>query len=395
MNTLFADRIQQAKPSFVREILKAVSDPNLISFAGGLPHPDSFPFNELETASQQIFAAQEPNVFQYSITEGDTALRDYLIKRYNDKFQLDLTLDNLIITTGSQQGLDLLTKLFINKGERVVMEDPGYHGASQVFTMYESELRGVPLVNNALDVDKLAELMPDAKLFYTVPNFQNPTGFATSHEQKRKIADIVAKNNAYLIEDDPYGELSFEEGLDRTCYHALIPDNSILLGSFSKIISPGLRVGWMIGPKEVISAAATAKQSTDLHTCYIAQKMLWNYLDSNNLDTHIEQIRAQYKSQRDSLLTALRANEALKDITFHTPQGGMFIWAELPKDLSSEAMLPFALKNHVVYVPGNVFSVESNASHALRLSFSYLSKEQLTEGVARLAEAYRTYRATR
>lgn len=392
MNDLFADRVKNAKPSFVREILKAVGDPNLISFAGGLPHPDSFPFKALERASQQIFARNDPNVLQYSVTEGNSELRQYLIARYREKFNLHLDLENIIITTGSQQALDLIAKVFVNKGDRVVIEDPGYHGAAQAFEMYEPELRGVALRNNALDLEQLATLMPGAKLFYTAPNFQNPTGFATDNAQKQQIAQIVAKNNAYLIEDDPYGELSFEAQAERSCYYAIIPENSMLLGSFSKIISPGIRVGWMVAPKDVIRAVATAKQSTDLHTNHLAQLMLVNYLANNDLDAHIKEISLRYKQQRDILLNALNASEVLKDLTFHKPQGGMFIWAELPKGQSSEKMLKFALENNVVYVPGKVFAVESDIENAFRLNFSYLSRSELEEGVRRLEKTYQKYR---
>lgn len=392
MDNLFSDRIKKTKPSFIREMLKVAANPEFISFAGGLPQPSLFPYQEMADAAEALFAEQDRSILQYSSTEGSPALREYISARYKKQFNIDIEPSNIIITTGSQQALDLLGKLFINSGDKIVMEDPGYLGAIQAFSMYEPQIKGVPFKDNQLDLAVLESASKGAKFFYSVPTYQNPTGFVVDAAQKQAIATIIQKNGTYLIEDDPYGNLTFEGAHDSN-YYSLIPDNTILLGSFSKIVAPSLRLGWIAAPKAVIEAFTIAKQAADLHSSYLSQALLVKYLQNNDLDAHIRTISLHYKHQRDLLMAALQNSDMLNTIKFNTPAGGMFLWAEMPQGQSSKDFLEFAFEEKVVFVPGEVFAIEADASNTMRINFSYLNEAQIKEGVARLERAYKRYLA--
>lgn len=393
MNPLFANRIQKTKPSFIAEILSAVGNPEMISFAGGLPQSALFPYDEIGAAAAEMFADQDRSILQYSSTEGSPALRAFIAERYKKQFNIDINVDNILITTGSQQALDLLGKVFIDAGDTIAMEDPGYLGAIQAFAMYEPEIRGVPFKDSALDLAVLARVTQGAKFFYSVPTYQNPTGFVVNDAQKKDIANIIAQNQTYIIEDDPYGNLTFEGSHDNN-YYNLIPERTILLGSFSKTVAPSLRIGWIAAPEDVIKAVATAKQAADLHSNYLSQALLVKYLQHNDLDAHIKKISQYYKQQRDHLIHALRHSTILQGIKFNNPTGGMFLWAEMPQGQSSTAFVQFALKENVIFVPGDVFAIDMDASNAMRINFSYLDEAQIKEGVARLERAYEKYLAS-
>ncbi|MBV7433912.1 PLP-dependent aminotransferase family protein [Cardiobacteriaceae bacterium TAE3-ERU3] len=388
MDNLFSDRIKKTKPSFIREILKVTANPDFISFAGGLPQPALFPYDDIARAAEALFAEQDRSILQYSTTEGSPVLRQYIANRYKKQFNIDVDPSNIIITTGSQQALDLLGKVFINTGDKIVMEDPGYLGAIQAFSMYEPEIRGVPFKDNRLDLAVLENVCKGAKFFYSVPTYQNPTGFVIDDAQKQDIAAIIKNSGTYIVEDDPYGNLTFE-GTHDSNYYALIPDNTILLGSFSKIVAPSLRIGWIAAPTPVIQAIAVAKQAADLHSSYLSQALLVKYLQNNDLDAHIRTISQHYKNQRDILMAALQSSETLKAIKFNTPAGGMFLWAEMPHGQSSKDFLEYAFAENVIFVPGEVFAIEADASNTLRINFSYLNEAQIREGVARLERAYK------
>lgn len=389
---LLARRINQTQPSFIHEIFKVMGNPEVISFAGGLPNPDYFPFDELGQAAQAVFARGDRSVLQYANTKGFLPLREWIVAQYKAKSHLDIDVDDVLITTGSQQGLDLIGKVFLNQGDTLLMEEPGYLGAIQAFEMYEPTIRGVPIHADKLDTKALDALAGQAKFFYTVPNYQNPTGFSTQDSEKREIAEIIRARQIFLIEDDPYGEISFGAP-NYTHYRQFIPEQTVLLGSFSKIISPGMRLGWVIAPKPVIAAIEQAKQAVDLHSNYLMQAILAEYLQHNDVQAHISTIGAQYKKQCDYLAARLEKSAIFKGLKVSQPRGGMFLWAKLPTGQSGDDLLPFAIAEKVIYVPGSAFSIERDLSACLRLNFSNADTAQIEKGVERLERAYATYLA--
>ncbi|MCZ7362862.1 MAG: PLP-dependent aminotransferase family protein, partial [Candidatus Methanoperedens sp.] len=269
MNNRFADRMKTTHKSFIREILKVTQQPEVISFAGGLPNPGLFPVEEIAEASAKVLADDGRNVLQYSTSEGYLPLREFIAERYLRKSGLKIEPDDILITNGSQQGIDLIGKVFLNKGDRVVIERPGYLGAIQAFSIFEPNFQSVPLLDDGIDTDLLEKALNEdnAKLLYTIPNFQNPSGITYSGQKRKDIANIIEKHNVVCVEDNPYGELRFT-GEDLPSIRNYL-DETILLGSFSKIISPGLRLGWICAGKEIMEKLIVAKQAADLHSNYL------------------------------------------------------------------------------------------------------------------------------
>lgn len=370
--------------SFIREILKVTENPNIISFAGGLPDPDLFPVRELAKAAKKVFEEDGKNALQYSTTEGYLPLRKYIIDRYSKKYGLNAGTDNILILNGSQQGLDLIGKTFLNKGDTIVMESPGYLGAIQAFTMYEVKFKSVPLLEDGIDVDLLDKTLSgnQIKLVYTVPTFQNPSGITYSREKRKNVASVIKKHNVIFVEDTPYSDLRFS-GQDLPFIKSSIEDNSIILGSFSKVVSPGLRLGWICANKEIIEKVSIAKQASDLHSNYLAQRIVYRYLLDNDIDTHLLKITEAYKIRRD-LMVALIAEYFPSNVKFTKPDGGMFLWVTLPGNFSSLELFNLAIKENVAFVPGNPFYVNGNRSNSFRLNFSNSDEAQIEEGIKRL-----------
>ena len=281
-----------AHKSFIREILKVTEDSNIISFAGGLPNPAFFPVKEIAEAAAKIFEMDGRNVLQYSTTEGYLPLRKYIAERYLKRNGLKIHPDQILITNGSQQGLDLIGKAFLNKGDGVVIESPGYLGAIQAFSIYEPTFKSVSLLDDGIDIDMLKKTVRDEqiKLVYTVPTFQNPSGITYSRQKRKDVANILEKHDVIFIEDNPYYELRFA-GEDLPLIRNFREENSILLGSFSKIVSPGLRLGWICTTNEIMEKIIIAKQASDLHSNYLAQRIVYQYLIDNDIDKHIIKIR--------------------------------------------------------------------------------------------------------
>nr|CBH37490.1 conserved hypothetical protein, aminotransferase class I and II family [uncultured archaeon] len=382
---LFANRMGTTHKSFIREILKVTEDPKIISFAGGLPNPKFFPVKEIANASLKVLEGNGENVLQYSTTEGYLPLREYIAERYRKKKGLNVDSDEIVITNGSQQGLDLIGKVFLDKGDQIVIERPGYLGAIQAFSMYEPIFQSIPLLDDGIDTDLLERTFRGnrIKLFYAVPNFQNPSGITYSRQRRRDVANILKTHNAIFVEDDPYGELRFI-GEDLPSIRAYLEDNTILLGSFSKIITPGLRLGWVCAKKDIKERIIVAKQASDLHSNYLSQRIVHQYLIDNDIDKHILKIRDAYKKRRD-LMVSMITEYFPEEIKYTKPEGGMFLWITLPERISSSDLVDLAIKENVAFVPGNAFYVDGGGNNTLRLNFSNSDEEKIEEGIKRLA----------
>lgn len=386
MSTLFSDRIADVPRSFIREILKVTVDRDVISFAGGLPNRDLFPVDEIRAAADRVFAEDGRDALQYSTSEGYLPLRQFICERYRRK-GIIVTPDQVLITSGSQQGLDLMGKIALNEGDHVVIEEPGYLGAIQAFAVFRSTFHPVPLGNDGVDVRHLERALKahPVKLFYSVPNFQNPAGVSYSEENRRAVAAVVAATATVLVEDDPYGELRFL-GTDKSSFWNLAPANTVLLGSFSKIVAPSFRIGWIVAQKEIMDRLITAKQATDLHTNYIGQRIIHRYVSDNDIDRHIAVIRKAYGEQREAMVTAIR-RYLPAEVVITEPEGGMFLWVTLPAGVSALKLFHRAIEEKVAFVPGDPFYVNRTDMNTMRLNFSCVDAETIDRGMQRLAHA--------
>jgi 2-aminoadipate transaminase len=386
MKNLFADRMATTHKSFIREILKVTQNDKVISFAGGLPNPKLFPVKEFADACRKVLLLDGENVLQYSTTEGYLPLREFVAERYFIKRGLQASPDEILITNGSQQGLDLIGKVFLNKGDRIVIERPGYLGAIQAFCIFEPEFVPVPLLDDGMDIGLLEKALKanQTKLFHTVINFQNPSGVTYSRQKREKLADIIKSYNMILVEDNPYGELRFM-GEDLPSMKSYLPDGTVVLGSFSKVVTPGLRLGWICAAPDVMEKIVVAKQSSDLHSNYLSQRAVYQYLIDNDLDEHILKIREVYKKQRD-LMVAMIEEHFPQEIKCTKPEGGMFLWVTLPENISSLHLFKLATEKNVAFVPGKAFYVDGGGDNTLRLNFSNSDEQKIEDGIKRLAK---------
>lgn len=389
MNSIFADRMFSVHKSFIREILKVTEDPKIISFAGGLPNPRFFPIREVAEAAQKVLSDCGAAALQYSTTEGHPPLREYIAHRYAKK-GLKVSPEEILITTGSQQGLDLAGKVFLNKGDQVIVERPTYLAAIQSFGMFEPQFMSVPLYQDGMDTDALKEALsqPRVKLVYAVTNFQNPTGITYSYRKRQEIADVLEDHNVAFIEDNPYGDLRFM-GEEVPSMRAFLGDQTLLLGSFSKIVSPGFRLGWICAREEVMEKLIVAKQAADLHSSCFAQRVVHQYLVDNDIDSHVTKIRAAYRRQRDCMVGAIE--KSFPEGIEHTrPEGGMFLWVTLPEGMSTLELFQQALKENVAFVPGQAFFANGGGENTMRLNFSNSDEERIIEGIGRLGRAIKS-----
>ncbi len=384
MSVSFARRMGTVHRSFIREILKVTADPSIISFAGGLPNPELFPVKAMEEAAVRVFREQGASSLQYSTTEGDPNLRGFIAQRYKDKKGLVIDPDDIIITTGSQQCLDMIAKVFIDQGDKVLIERPGYLGAIQAFSIFEPEFVTVALRDDGPDMDELEQVLSGGgiKLFYAVPNFQNPSGLSYGGEKRKQVVDLLADKGVMFIEDDPYGELRFM-GLDQPTLYGLSGGRTLLLGSFSKIAAPGFRIGWIVAKGEMRDKLVIAKQASDLHTSTLAQRIMADYVQNNDIDEHIEKIRERYGRQRDVMVRMIREHFPA-GVRCSEPEGGMFLWVTLPEGFSSMDLFDMAIKEKVAFVPGRPFYVDGSGENTLRLNFSNSSEERIEDGIKRL-----------
>ena len=391
--TQFSERILNTPASFIREILKVIQQDDIISFAGGLPNPVSFPKEELKQSMERVIDQFGDEVFQYSSTEGYRPLREWVAERYRDEYGMDVQADDVLITTGSQQALDLMGKVLINPGDALAIEEPGYLGAIQAFTVFEPDFCPVPLLDDGIDLDRLEQILEErnVKLLYTVPNFQNPTGLTYSVEKRKALCALLNRYSAYLIEDDPYGQLKFE-GEVYPYIGSFGLKKSVLFGTISKIITPGMRLGWICTKdRELMQHLVTAKQAADLHSNIFAQYAVYDYLMNHELNEHIGKIKTLYKEQSDAILQAMK--DFFPDtVTYTMPKGGMFVWGSLPEGESSLELFDRAMKEKVAFVPGNPFYVDDQKPvPTFRLNYTNSEPEVIREGIRRLGRLMESY----
>jgi 2-aminoadipate transaminase len=396
----FSDRTHRMEASAIRELLKVVARPEVISFAGGIPASESLPAKEVLEACERILTTKATVALQYGPTEGYDPLREQIADMYRAR-GVQATKDNVILTTGSQQGLDLIGKIFINEDDAVLVEMPTYVGALQAWRMFAPKFIGVPMDRNGLVIDELPK-DTHARLMYLIPNFQNPTGISLSVERRAQVVEAAHKQKFLILEDDPYRELRYT-GQD---IPALVEVEGQMLGSkwdesgrvihmgtFSKTLAPGLRLGWTLAPSEAIRMFTLAKQGTDLHTSTLSMLIAEDLIRNQVLEKKIPALRALYRDRRDAMLDALET-EVGEHAKWTHPDGGLFLWLTLPGETDTPGLLAQALKKNVAFVPGDAFYWDHRGKDSLRLNFSMCSPETIREGVRRLGELITERQAT-
>jgi 2-aminoadipate transaminase len=388
----YAQRTQRMKGSAIRELLKFSERPDVISFGGGMPAPEIFPVKEFQEACIRVLQNNGPQALQYSTTEGYLPLRKYLVDTMG-KCGINITPDNILITSGSQQALDLIGKIFINHGDRILVENPTYLGALQAWNAYGAEYVAVQSDENGLNTDYLEEaLRYGPKFIYVLPNFQNPTGVSLTMERRERLVELADRFGVPIIEDDPYGQLRYEgddcppvEVIDSNTrsQSGLYTGNVIYMSTFSKILAPGIRLAWIVAPQEVISKLVTAKQGMDLNTATFNQYVAYEVTKDGFIDRYVPTIRKMYHERRDCMLDAL--TEHMPDgVKWTHPEGGLFLWATLPGKLDSVEIFKEAVEQKVAFVPGESFYATGGGKNTMRLNFSYCTPDKINEGIARL-----------
>lgn len=391
----FAQRTQRMKSSAIRELLKLTEDPEIISFAGGLPGPDVFPVEEFVEACTKVLRENGATALQYGSTEGYKPLLE-MIARHTNRLGIDVTTDNIMITSGSQQALDLLGKVFINHGDRILTESPTYLGALQAWNIYGAEYVTTRSDNDGIVTNELeAALRTGPKFIYVLPNFQNPTGVTIPYDRRIHLIELADHYGVPIVEDDPYGQLRYEgedipaiEVLDSQKNHngKAYSGNVIYLSTFSKTLAPGIRLAYVIAPPEVIRKLVTAKQGADLHTSTFNQMVAYEVSRGGFLDRHIEKIRSVYRERRDVMLDTL-AEHMPEGVQWTHPQGGLFLWVTLPEVMNAVDLFKVAVSRKVAFVPGGSFYPCGGGANTMRLNFSYATPDKINEGIARLADA--------
>ena len=395
MNYQFADRINNLKPSAIREILKN-SDPNVISLAAGNPAVESFPVAEMQEIANRIFNEEAGVAFQYGITEGYPRLRKLLRARLAEKFGMTSENDELLVVSGGQQAIDLATKVLCNKGDVIVSENPAFIGALNTFRSYAAVLKGVDVLEDGMDLDALEAAFRDnknVKMLYTIPSFQNPLGTCTSLEKRRAIYDLCVKYGVVILEDNPYGELRFD-GEDIPTIKSMDTEGIVIYcGSMSKVMSAGIRVGFVLAPKEIAAKMTVGKQASDVHTNQFFQMLIADFMEHYDFDGHIQKIRALYKHKSGLMLDAIREYFP-KEVQYTTPQGGLFLWCTLPEGADMLEFVQFAKTKGVAVVPGVAFNVEEGTpSRCFRLNYSTPTDEKVVEGTRLLGLALQEFLA--
>lgn len=382
-----SNRARKMKSSAIRELLKITQQPDIISFGGGLPAPELFPVREIEEACNYLLREAPKLSLQYSTTEGYRPLREFLADSMA-KYGIQHGPDNILITTGSQQALDLIGKIFIDPGSPVVTGHPTYLGAIQAWRAYEADFVTIPLDDNGMQVELLEDVVKQTpvRYIYVLPNFHNPAGTTLPEERRHLLVEIARKYDLLIVEDDPYGALRYT-GEDIIPIAALAAERTIYLGTFSKTLTPGLRIGWSVAPAEITHRLVQAKQGADLHSSTFDQMIANDVAQRGILRAHVRKIRRVYKERRDVMLDAL-SEFWPEEASWTKPQGGLFLWARTPESIDTLALLPRALENKVAYVPGvHFYPHEDGGYNAMRLNFSNAQPEFIVEGIRRLGLA--------
>ncbi len=391
----YAQRTQRMTSSAIRELLKLTESPEIISFAGGLPAPDVFPVEAFIAAANKVLRDFSSQSLQYSTTEGYVPLRE-MIARHSERYGLNISSENILITSGSQQALDLIGKIFINPGDRILVESPTYLGALQAWNAYGAEYVGVPIDQDGMEPEAMEQaLRCGPKFIYVLPNFQNPTGVTLSLERRKILVELADRYGIPIIEDDPYGQLRYEgdhlppvvvlDSNSRSDCDLCYKGNVIYLSTFSKILAPGLRLAWVVAPPEVIQKLVQAKQGADLHTSSFIQMLAHETGRGGFLDEHIKLIRKVYRERRDIMLSAMREFFP-PSVTWTRPAGGLFLWGIMPEAYNTREVLKSAIQRKVAFVPGEPFFPNGGGRNTMRLNFSNATPENIREGIARLGQ---------
>src|SRR5262249_16884950 len=385
---LYAARTERMRTSDIREILKLTAQPDVISLAGGLPAPELFPVDEYRRAFEWVLETDGPQALQYGPSEGYRPLRELLASRLTE-FGIKAEADDVLITNGSQQALDLIGKVLIDPGDAVLVENPTYLGALQAFNQYQPTYVAVGMDDDGMLVDEVEEALANnrgrIKFIYALPNFQNPTGRSMSLARRKRLVALAHQFEVPIVEDDPYGELRYE-GSHIPSLKSLDPECVIYLGTFSKILAPGFRLGWIVASGEAQETLLHAKQPSDLHTGMAQQMATWQVARDGFVDLHVERIKDFYRERRDVILLALEEHFPA-DARFTRPAGGLFVWAELPAFIDTRELLLDAVQEQVAFVPGQGFHSDHSGTNTMRLNFSNAPPDKLREGVRRLGKA--------
>jgi len=389
MSFHFADRIKRAPKSFLSELFSVSNNPSIISFAGGLPSSALIDTEGIAQATRQVMEDDAHVALQYTTTDGYLPLREFIAERYRTRLGLPATASEIQIVNGSQQCLDLFAKIFLNTGDHVGMERPGYLGAIEAFSLYEPVIDTVPLQDNGPDIAAFEQFIKttNAKFFYGIPNSQNPSGTTYSQEKRRAIAEIMRGNNTVFYEDDAFGELFFDTK-PRIPVTKYLPDQGVISGSFSKIIAPGMRIGWIYAPQAILTPFNIVKQAADLHSNFLCQKILHRYLTTHDLDNHIRHITRVYGNKCQLMCDLL--DDYLPEISHTTPEGGMFLMATLPPGIPSRRVFDEGVNQKVAVLPGMPFYVDGGGEDTIRLNFSNPDEEMIKNGISRLANVIKT-----
>lgn len=382
----FAERTHNMMSSIIREILKLALQPDIISFAGGMPAAELFLIREFEEACQYVLTHDGVRALQYGTTEGYPPLKQYLVEKMKE-YDVPAEQENILLVNGSQQALDLIGKIFINPGDVVLTEGPTYLGAIQAFRAYQARLVTVPLDEEGIQTGKLEEALErhPVKFIYVLPNFHNPAGVTMTLERRLKLVELAARYGVFIVEDDPYGELRFE-GQDITPLVVLHKENVLYLSTFSKTLSPGIRLGWIVAPRKIIAKLVQAKQGSDLHTSTFVQMVTNDICQRGILRSHVKTIREVYRERRDAMLAAMERHFP-PGVTWTRPQGGLFLWVQVPEHIDTTEFLNLALQEKVAFVPGRAFYPDDDGQNAMRLTFATADPERIEEGIKRLERA--------
>ena len=392
MEYKISDRVQTLKPSAIREIFKYAADPTVVSLSAGNPAPEAFPVKEVAEISARIMAERPVDVLQYGLTEGYLPLRQHLTAYMKEKHQVGRDFDDILITSGAQQVMDLTTKSLCNEGDVVICEAPSFIGSLNTFRSYNARLRGVPMESDGMDMNELERALkeePRAKFIYTIPNFQNPSGITMSLEKRKQLYALAKQYGVMILEDNPYGDLRYA-GEALPTIKSFDEEGIVLYaGSFSKVISPGMRVGYAIGPKPVLAKMTVCKQGQDVHTNIWSQVLCHRFMTEYDYEAHLDGLRALYTKKRAFLLDLMEKNLA-PHITWDPFDGGLFAWCHLPAGVDMQAFVQKALEKKVCVVPGTAFLTDENEPcDAFRINFSTPTDEQLQKGIELLGEAVR------
>jgi 2-aminoadipate transaminase len=374
----FSERAMQMQSSFIREILKVTQQPEIISFAGGLPSPATFPVEVMQNAFDKVLANSGKTALQYGPTDGYMPLRQWIADSISEN-GARIAPEQVLMVSGSQQALDLIGKVLIDEGSKVLVETPSYLGALQAFSVYRPEFQSVDTDEHGLVPSSLDRIAAGARLLYALPNFQNPTGRSLSVERRQELVETCARLNLPLIEDDPYGALSYK-GQPSPKMVAMNPEGVIYMGSFSKVLTPGIRLGYVVAPLPMVRRLELAKQAADLHTAQLTQMVVHEVVKDGFLDQHIPTIRELYGKQCQAMLAAMDEHFP-SSATWTKPEGGMFIWVDLPKHINAMELLDEAIKQKVAFVPGSPFYANEPETNTLRLSFVTVPPERIRQGI--------------